>query len=50
MIPSSVTVPAWRAVALWVLVAVAGTLLTVLAFRAYLNPAALIDFANSRLC
>jgi hypothetical protein len=50
MIPSSGPAPGWRVVALWVVVAVAGAALTVLAFRAYLNPAALIDFANSRLC
>jgi hypothetical protein len=31
-------------------VAVAAAVLMVLAFRAYLNPSALIDFANSRLC
>ena len=39
-----------REVALWVLVTLAGAVLMVLAFRAYLNPSALIDFANSRLC
>jgi hypothetical protein len=50
MIPPTGAAPAWRVVALWVVVAVAGAVLTVLAFRAYLNPSAIIDFANSRLC
>ncbi len=50
MIPSSGAAPAWRVVVFWLVVAVAGAALTVLAFRAYLNPAALIDLANSRLC
>ena len=50
MIPSGTRLPGLRVAAWWVAVAVAGAVLPVLAFRAYLNPAALIDFANSRLC
>jgi hypothetical protein len=50
MIPLSGRASGWREVAVWVVVAVAGAALTVLAFRAYLNPSALIDFANSLLC
>jgi hypothetical protein len=50
MIPSGGRTPGLRVAAWWAAVAVAVALLTVLAFRAYLNPAALIDFANSRLC
>ncbi len=50
MIPLSGRPSEWREIALWVVVAVAAAVLTVLAFRAYLNPSALIDFANSRLC
>jgi hypothetical protein len=37
-------------VAWWVLLIGAGVLLTVFAFRGYLDPAALIELANSRLC
>jgi hypothetical protein len=47
---SSGPAPRWQAVVLWLFVAVAGAALMVFAFRAYLNPAALIDLANSRLC
>jgi hypothetical protein len=50
MIPLSGRTLGWREIAVWVLVAVAGAALTVLAFRAYLNPSAVIDFANSQLC
>jgi hypothetical protein len=50
MIPSSGRASGWREIALWIVIAVAGAVLTVVAFRAYLNPSAIIDFANSRLC
>ncbi len=50
MIPLGGRVSGWREIALWVLIAVAAAVLTVVAFRAYLNPSALIDFANSLLC
>ena len=50
MIPLSGRPSEWREIAVWVMVAVAVAGLTVLAFRAYLNPSALIDFANSLLC
>jgi hypothetical protein len=50
MIPFRARTSGWREIAIWVLVALAGAVLTVVAFRAYLNPSALIDFANSRLC
>jgi len=50
MIPLSGRVSGWREIALWVVIAVAGAAVTVVAFRAYLNPSTLIDFANSRLC
>jgi hypothetical protein len=50
MIPFSARPSGWQEIALWVVVALAGSVLTVLAFRAYLNPSALIDFANSQLC
>jgi hypothetical protein len=50
MIPLSGRVSGWREFALWVVIAVAGAVVTVVAFRAYLNPLALIDLANSRLC
>ncbi len=50
MIPLSGRPSEWREIALWVVVAVAAAVLTVLAFCAYLNPSAVIDFANSRLC
>jgi hypothetical protein len=50
MIPLSGRPSEWRAIALWAALAVVAAVLTVLAFRAYLNPSALIDFANSRLC
>jgi hypothetical protein len=48
MIPSSGRASGWREIALWIVIA--GAVLTVVAFRAYLNPSAIIDFANSRLC
>jgi 16S rRNA C1402 (ribose-2'-O) methylase RsmI len=41
--------PGWRA-AWWALLVAAGVVLTAFAFRGYLDPAALIDLANSRLC
>ena len=50
MSPLNGPLSSWREITLWVLVAVAAAVLMVLAFRAYLNPSALIDFANSRLC
>jgi hypothetical protein len=50
MIPLSSRVSGWGEIALWAVIAVAGAVVTVVAFRAYLNPSALIDFANSRLC
>jgi hypothetical protein len=50
MIPLSGRPSGWREIGLWTLLAVIAAVLAVLAFRAYLNPSALIDFANSRLC
>jgi len=50
MIPLSGRPSAWRQIAWWTVVAVVAAVLMVVAFRAYLNPSALIDFANSRLC
>jgi hypothetical protein len=50
MSPLNGPLSSWREITLWALVAVAAAVLMVLAFRAYLNPSALIDFANSRLC
>jgi len=50
MIPLRGSVSNRREFALWALVAIAAAVLMVLAFRGYLNPSALIDFANSRLC
>jgi len=40
----------WRSAVWWVAIAVLCALLAFWAFRSYLNPGALIDFANSRLC
>jgi hypothetical protein len=49
VIPDGPHLPGWR-VAWWVLLIAAGVVLTAFAFRGYLDPAALIDLANSRLC
>jgi hypothetical protein len=40
----------WRSAVGWVVLAVLCAVLTALAWRGYMNPAALIDFANQRLC
>jgi hypothetical protein len=50
MIPLSSRASGWREIALWIVIAVAGAVLAVVAFRACLNRSVLIDFANSRLC
>ena len=50
MIPLSGRPSEWRQIAWWMVAAVVAAVLMVVAFRAYLNPSALIDFANSRLC
>ena len=42
--------PGWRGAAYWIALAIVGALLLGFVFQAYLNPAALIDFANSKLC
>lgn len=50
MIPSgTLSAPVWR-VAWWILVGIVCALLTAFALRGYLDPGALIDFANTWLC
>jgi hypothetical protein len=43
------TAAGWRKVTRWLLIAAGATVL-VLATRAYLDPAAMIDLANTQLC
>jgi hypothetical protein len=50
MIPSgALNASVWR-ITWWILVGIVCTVLTAFALRGYLDPAALIDFANARLC
>jgi hypothetical protein len=42
--------PGWRSALWWVAVAILCALIVAIAWRGYLSPAAIIDFANQRLC
>lgn len=42
--------PGWRSALGWIVLAIITFVLAALAWRGYLSPAAVIEFANQRLC